>query len=119
MLDFPSMFNRLVFKTANYFRSHGVSFDEQRDPRVQKMQSTIQRLGGINFRLDVAGNGEWAAESTNIGGIITGGKRYPDDVSTMVKDAVFTYFEIPPHLCNEALINKGGEVARVEEWVYA
>ncbi len=113
------MFNRFIYSAARMLRARGVHFKEQEDPRVQEMMKTIRRAGGIAFRIQVQEGGQWVAESTHIDGILTGGTRYPHDVTDMIRDAIFTYFEIPPHLCNDALIREQGELARVEERVYA
>lgn len=43
------------------------------------------------------------AESTNIDGIISG-SLHLKDMNSLLKDAIFTYFEIPPHLCSDALL---------------
>ncbi len=113
------MFNRFIYRAANTLRSRGVQFKEEEDPRVQKMMKAIRQAGGIAFRIEVQDGGHWVAESTTIDGIITGGIDYPHDVGDMIRDAIFTYFEIPPHLCNDTLIREQGEIARVEERVYA
>jgi len=112
------MFNRFVYKFANFLRAHGYKTGEGEDPRVQEMQSVINRLGGINFKIDFQASGEWVAESTNLDGIITGGKKYPADVTDAIRDAVFTYFEIPPQLCNDTMITQRGEAVQVAERVY-
>ena len=66
--------------------------------------AAIGRVGGINFKIEKSASGEWVAESTNVDGIITGGKNYPHDVNANIKDAIFTYFEIPPELCNDSVL---------------
>jgi len=99
-------------------RGNGAA-DGDGQQRLTSMEAEIRRLGGVTFRIEVEDNGKWVAESTNVDGIITGGFQYPEDVSDTITDAIFTYFEIPPALCNNALIRQRGDVARVEERVYA
>ena len=93
--------------------------DDRADVRIQALQSTIDRVGGIEFKVVHQESGEWVAESKNVDGIITGGNSYPNDVSETIKDAIFTYFEIPAHLCNDTILRQRGDVAQVEERVYA
>ena len=112
------MLNKLVYNLAQAARKVGVNFHEENDSRVQAMQKTISKLGGIQFTIEVDKDGNWAAESTNIDGIITGGYRF-QDAAPQLKDAIFTYFEIPPHLCHDALIQAEGETLRLTQRVYA
>ncbi|MEK7105143.1 MAG: hypothetical protein AAB865_00440, partial [Patescibacteria group bacterium] len=67
------------------------------------METEIQKLGSIEFKIELQPDGSWVAESTNLDGIITGGSKR-QNINEMIKDAIFTYFEIPPHLCNGALV---------------
>lgn len=112
-------FNRIIFEIVGLARKFGFTFREEDDPRVRKLQETVRRLGGIQFRVEHEISGEWTAVSTNTKGIITGGSNYPQDVNDMILDAIFTYFEIPPRLCKPSLLHRQGEVAKVEERVYA
>ena len=65
-------------------------------------------------------SGEWVAESVDLEGIITGGKHFfPKEVNETIKDALFTHFDIPPHLCNDSLLRSEGEPIVVEQKVYA
>ena len=113
------LLNRLVFTLANLARTFGFSFNEEEDPRVKELLLTTRRLGGIQFRVEHEPSGEWVATSINVEGIVTGGSAYPNDVNEAIRDAIFTYFEIPPHLCKPSLVHRQGEVARIEERVYA
>ena len=113
------MKNFILGNLGRALRKLGFKDDGMFDARIQELQRAVRQSGGINFKIEHQSSGEWVAESTNIDGIITGGKDYPKDVDETVKDAIFTYYEIPPQLCNDALLRKEGEVSRVEERVYA
>lgn len=112
------MLNRLVHKIAQTARKVGIDFHEEGDARVQAMQKEIHKLGGIQFNIEVDKDGNWAAESTNVDGIITGGYSF-QDAAAQIKDAIFTYFGIPPHLCNDSLIKTEGEPVHLTKRVYA
>lgn len=110
--------NKLIYKLAQYLRSVGFNFHEENDPRVKAMREKIAMLGGVQFNLEFFPDGTWAAESINVDGIITGGS-HRKNVNAILKDAVFTYFEIPPLLCNDSLIRAPEEPLRLEQRVYA
>ena len=93
------MFNKFRYNLGKARRRLGLSDPAICDKRVQAMNDAIVQMGGIKFNIEKFVSGEWTAESKNMSGIITGGKNYPHDVNTNIKDAVFTYFEIPPELC--------------------
>ena len=112
------MLNRLFDNIIRYFRL-GSTEDPLKDERVRQMKEEIQRLEGINFSIEISPNGEWVAESTNIEGIITGGDNYPHNVGEQVRDAIFTYYEVPSRFCDDALLRQDGEVSHVERRVYA
>jgi len=82
------------------------------------MQETIKKLNGIQFNIEISSNGSWTAESMNIDGILTGGTR-KDRMNETIKDAIFTYFEIPPQLCNDRLVKSSNEPVKLEQRVYA
>lgn len=114
--------NYAIYLSSNVLRKLGVDFHEQHDARVMNMRKRIAELGGkIEFDIEVdSETGEWSAESVNLEGIITGGKNYnPKSVNETLKDAIFTYFDIPPHLCNEALLRHGNEPVMARQKVYA
>lgn len=82
------------------------------------MRTAIAQLGGIDFKLEFYPDGTWTAESTNIDGIITGGGD-TKEVNSILKDAIFTYFEMPPHLCNDKLLQAPNEPVTLEQRVWA
>jgi predicted RNase H-like HicB family nuclease len=89
--------NQLVYWAANQLRRTGYSFNEQLDERVQEMKNAILGMENhaIQFKIEQYPDGSWSVESTNIEGIMTGGTD-PREIPEMIKDAIFTYFEIPP-----------------------
>ena len=107
-----------MYSVANLLRKFGVNFKETNDPRVRAMQAAVQKLGAIAFRIEIHTDGSWVAESTNIDGIITGGTSR-QNMSAMIKDAIFTYFEIPPYLCNDTLVKTDSDTVTLEQRVYA
>ncbi len=111
--------NQLVYFSANALRKLGHNFNEEHDERVSEMQHVINSLDNhaVNFKIEVSPDGNWSAESINIEGIMTGGKD-PREIPEMIKDAVFTYFEIPPHLAKDELIRTDNEPAKVEQRVH-
>jgi|SRR3989344_1597695 len=112
------MQNKIVYILAQALRRAGYDFHEAEDSRVMAMRNEIRRLGGIQFEIEVAADGSWAAESTNIDGIISGGSNV-QNIRDTLKDATFTYFKIPAHLCNDALIRSVDEPLKIEQRVYA
>lgn len=110
--------NKLVYEISQLLRRVGVKFHELNDARVQAMRATIHKLGGVNFGIELFPDGSWAAESTNLDGIITGGTSR-ENMNAVLKDAVFTYFEIPPHLCEDSLVNASNEPVTLKKSVYA
>ncbi|PJE65338.1 hypothetical protein COU91_02200 [Candidatus Saccharibacteria bacterium CG10_big_fil_rev_8_21_14_0_10_47_8] len=111
--------NQFVYLSANTLRKLGYSFDEENNERVKEMRATIRELDNhsINFKIEHHPDGTWSAESTNIDGIMTGGKD-PREVPDLLKDAVFTYFEIPPHLCRDEALHTDNEPAEVKQNVH-
>ncbi|MEK7665579.1 MAG: hypothetical protein AAB337_01720 [Patescibacteria group bacterium] len=110
--------NKIIYKIAQGLRKIGVNFDEINDPRVKAMQAAIQKLGSVEFKIELESDGSWVAESVNIDGIITGGSMR-QNINEMIRDAIFTYFEIPPYLCNDALVTSSSESMVLEQRVYA
>ena len=83
------------------------------------MLEEIRQLnGGIKFNIDHYPDGTWTAESTNVDGIITGGNDVKE-TSSMIKDAIFTYYQIPPQLCNDSLLKSDNEAVALTQAVYA
>lgn len=116
------MLTKTIYAGAMRLRKWGFDFNETQNPLVQEMQKTIQDLKGIQFDVTIdKETNEWVAESSNIDGIITSGASYPCDFSENTKDAIFTYFEIPPYLCNDALLHSAqhDNVETEERRVYA
>lgn len=111
------LLNRTIYSVANALRKAGVDFHERNDERVKNMQRDIQRLGKIEFKIEHYPDGSWTAESSNIDGIITGGAN-TSEIPSMIRDATFTYFGIPPHLCNDALLKADNEPVTVIQRVY-
>lgn len=109
--------NRIIYSVVQALRKWGVRFDEQNDARVQAMRKEIERLNGIQFSIEQYPDGSWVAESKNIDGIITGSDSIKDLLSFQ-KDAIFTYFGIPPHLCNDVLLKADNEPVVVSQKVY-
>ena len=111
------MLNKLVYTLAQAARKAGIDFHEEGDSRIKAMRKMIQDLGGVQFNIEVDKDGNWAAESTNVDGIITGGCNL-QEAHMQIKDAIFTYFGIPAYLCNDALIKAEGEPVQLKR-VYA
>lgn len=110
--------NRYIYNLSNLARKIGYKFNETADARVVKMKKEIDRLGKIEFKIDQHPDGSWTAESINFDGIITGGTN-TQNMSSTIKDAIFTYFEIPPHLCADTLLRGDNEPVTVRQSVYA
>ena len=100
--------NKYIYKFSNLIRNMGIDFHENNNPRVIAMKREIDKLGRIEFKIEQYPDGSWTAESTNLDGIITGGTN-TQDISATIKDAVFTYFEIPPYLCVDSLLRRDNE----------
>ena len=98
------MLRKFVFTSSQLLRQLGFNFNEKQHPSVARMLEEIRQInGGIKFNVEHYPNGSWTAESTNVAGIITGG----DDIketNSFIKDAIFTYYQIPSHLCNDNLL---------------
>ncbi|MFH1145475.1 MAG: hypothetical protein V1707_00725 [bacterium] len=102
--------NLVRYVIAQLLRKIGYDFHEADDTRVAAMKQAIADVGGrIEFAIERHPDGVWTAESINIQGIITGGKGF-GQAPREIKDAVFTYFGIPPHLCNDALLRTEGDL---------
>ena len=97
------MLRKLIFTTGEALKKIGIDISDGKHPAVLEMQMSIRQAGGINFKTEIHPDGSWTAESTNFDGIITGGKN-PKEMNSMVKDATFTYFGVPPQNCNDKLL---------------
>lgn len=112
------LFNQTIYSAAKILRQWGYNFNEEKDERVQAMKREIQRLGGrVEFKIEQYPDGSWTAESVNIDGIITGGQNTKNIILT-IKDAVFTYFGIPPCLCNDTALRADNEPVTIRQNVY-
>lgn len=118
MSKFMRFLNKTIYLAAKQLRQLGYNFNETADERIQAMKREIQRLGGgIEFKIEQYPDGSWAAESLNLDGIITGGKD-AKKITSIIRDAVFTYFSIPPHLCNDAVLRADNEPVTLRQRVY-
>lgn len=90
--------DKFIYNLSNLARKFGYKLNGKNDERVIKMKKEINKIGKIEFKIEQFPDGLWTAESINIDGIITGGANTQNIPST-IKDAIFTYFEVPPHLC--------------------
>ncbi|MBI5077365.1 hypothetical protein HZB94_03210 [Candidatus Falkowbacteria bacterium] len=112
------LLNKTIYLAAKQLRQWGYNFNEENDQRVLAMKKEIQHLGGrIEFKIEQYPDGSWTAESVNLDGVITGGKSTKEITST-IRDAVFTYFGIPPHLCNDAVLRADNEPVTLKQHVY-
>lgn len=110
---------KMIYNAAQGLRSCGIKFHEEDSPKVIAMRKRMQALDGvIEFKIEQYPDGSWSAESTNIDGIITGG-RNTKEISSIIKDAIFTYFEIPAHLSNDKLLRTDNEPVTLIKRVYA
>jgi hypothetical protein len=112
------MYNKVVYSLANLARKIGVNFNENDNVKVLAMKEAVARLNRLEFKIEYYPDGSWTAESTNLDGVITGGKN-TKDINATIKDAVFTYFEIPPHLCVDSLLRSDNEPVIITQRVYA
>ena len=108
------------YKIAKIVKKVGANFDASKNPAVQNMKDCINNLpdSGIQFIITREPNGNWVAESVNIAGILTGGS-IKDDVDEMIKDAIFTYFEVPAKYCDDSLIRSASEPVTIKQEVFA
>ena len=110
--------NKTIYLAAKQLRQWGYDFNETADERIQAMKREIQRLGGgIEFKIEQYPDGSWSAEAINLDGIITGGKD-TKEIASIIRDAIFTYFSIPPHLCNDAVLHADNEPVTLKQRVY-
>lgn len=112
------LLNKTIYFAANALRQLGYDFKEEADQRVQKMKKEIQRLGGrIEFKIEQYPDGSWTAESVNLDRVITGGVS-TKEITLTIRDAIFTYFGIPPHLCNDVILHADNEPVTLRQHVY-
>lgn len=112
------LWNKTIYLAAKQLRQWGYDFNEIADQRILNMKKEIQLLGGgIEFKIEQYPDGSWTAESVNLDGIITGGVS-AKEITPTIRDAVFTYFGIPPHLCNDAVLRADNEPVTLKQHVY-
>lgn len=111
--------NQLLYAVGSHLRKFGHGLNSKADERIVTMRSMINALEhhAIEFRVEQYPDGSWSAESVNIEGIMTGGRK-SQEIPDMLKDAIFTYFEIPPHLCEDNLLRSDNEPVTVEQRVH-
>ncbi len=99
----------LAFKFVTIAHKMGVKFDANSSVEVKNMQASMADLrDGIQFDIGLHPDGSWSAKSTNVDGIITGGFDQ-SEISEVIKDAVFTYYDVPPQFCDNRLLKGSGE----------
>lgn len=112
------MIRKIMFKAGQVLRKMGINLRAEKHPAVLNMKKTIKRIGSINLKIEVYPDGSWTAESTNIDGIITGGKDAKER-NLIIRDAIFTYFDIPAYLCDDNLLRESNEPVTVTQRVWA
>lgn len=101
----------LTFKFVTLARKMGIKPNPLSCQGVEDMRREIDTLGaegGIKFEIGMYPDGSWSAKSTNVEGIITGGFNQ-SEIPEMIKDAIFTYYDIPPQYCDDRLLKGTGE----------
>lgn len=109
---------KLINKISDLARKVGMNPKIERHSAVIKMQKKINALGSIQFKIEFYPDGSWTAESTNIDGIITG-SRDTKEMNEIIKDAIFTYFRVPPYFVHNSLLKANNEPVTVEQRVWA
>jgi len=113
------MLNYTIYLATHALRKMGLKFVNSNDSRIAVMKKEIEKVGGqIEFKIEQYPDGSWSAQSVNIDGIITGG-RTTKNLSSTIKDAIFTYFGLAPYLCDENLLKADNEPVILMQKVYA
>ena len=114
-----SMRYSLTYRLADFLRSKGYNFSEELRPEVVEMQREINALDNrsINFEIKVYPDGSWLAKSTNVEGLLTGSRKQ-SEVHELIKDAIFTYYGVPPQYANDKLLRNTGEPVTSEQQVH-
>lgn len=89
-------------------RSKGYQFQELRHPAIEALQEEVGELKGIDFEVKAYPDGSWVAKSKNVEGLLTGG-RNQKDIDAQLKDAIFTYYGVPPQFANDNILRNSGE----------
>lgn len=104
----------LTFKFVSLARKIGIKHNPETSQEIKDMRRIIDELDtGIQFEIGMHPDGSWSAKSVNIDGIITGGFNQ-SEISEMIKDAIFTYFDVPPQFCYDELLKGTGEKKTVK-----
>jgi len=108
-----------MYFAASKLRKLGINLNEEANSSVSEMLETINHLDNraIQFSIEQYPDGSWSAESTNIDGIMTGSLN-SREIPELIKDAIFTYFEIPSQLCRDDLLRSDNEPATVKQTVH-
>ena len=103
---------------VRFLRERGYNFKESARPEVIAMQKAIAGLenGAVDFQVKTYPDGSWTAQATNVDGLFTGGSKQ-SEISEVLKDAIFTYYGIPPKYCNDKMLRNTGEPVTVEQTV--
>ncbi len=109
----------LTYKLSDFMRKKGYKFHEEKQPEVIKMQKEIASLDNqsINFNITSHADGSWMAKSTNVDGLLTGGRKQ-SEVHEVIKDAIFTYYGVSPQYCRDDLLRNTGEPVTLEQKVH-
>lgn len=110
----------MTYKLANLARKSGHKFNEQSRPEVIKMNDEIALLDNktVSFETTAYPDGSWISKSTNVEGILTGG-RDVTELHEMLKDAVLTYYGIPALYSHDFALRSIGEPVRSEQEVHS
>jgi predicted RNase H-like HicB family nuclease len=113
------MKHSFVFKLADFMRKHGYNFREETRPEVALMQKEIASLDNrsINFAIKYYPDGSWVAKSSNVDGILTGGRNQAE-AQELIKDAIFTYYGVPPQYARDSLLRNTSEPIKAEQKVH-
>ncbi len=110
--------NQTIYFLYKILRQIGINLENQNDVRLEAMRNEIAKAGGkIEFKIEQYPDGSWTAESINVDGIITGDK-ITKNVSATIRDAVFTYFGVPPYLCQDDVLRADNEPVILRQKVY-
>lgn len=105
----------LTFKFVTMAKKMGFKTNPLSCGSVREMRDAIDSLGegGIKFEIGMYPDGSWSAKSVNVDSIITGGYDH-SEMTDMIKDAIFTYYDIPPQYCEDGLLKGSGEKKTVK-----
>lgn len=110
----------MTYKLANLARKSGIKFNEQLRPAVVRMNEEIASLENktVAFETTTYPDGSWISKSTNVEGILTGG-RDVNDLHEMLKDAVLTYYGVPALFAHDLALKSIGEPVKSEQEVHS